>query len=597
MDDPFAHLQPDSEDPFAHLQPENPIPSREEIANARMGFFDDVLRHAGAIGANVGRSTINNLADIATAIPRAGISLAKPLMSEDANAYLNSLFSPELIDEKKDYYKSLGVTKRIPDELVETALEYTPFGLGATKLVEQVPKISKTGANFLSSILGNTAFGAMENKDDMLKGASEGAVIGAVAPALAKGVDKLAVQPLANMISRFSVKPLSNQAVKFMGEEVESPNFYAEQFNKLYKEKSDINKKLWEAVDKNAKIFDESTQNGFVSKPYKKYISDYIEKAESLTPAKKAQFSDSLQLAEEMKNIAPQNIEDVVSLRKNINEILDGLSAKKNLQSNRETNEFAKGLKNSLFEVVEENMKKNPESKFKEVWDLANKSHADLQDFYKVPHKLGGEKTSKDLKNMLKAGEKDADAAIFDLFTPSATQTGTNGYEQLAGLVGKNNAKDYLKSYMMRNIQKGNSVQGLDIYRKLSKEQRSAIFGGSPEYKVFESASNVLDNIEKNPNSFFNQMPWLGHLTSSGALGATVGLGSLMTGDNWDKALMKGAMASLVPFAVAKGAGSLAGKYPEIADKSIKFATEGRGNGGALSALLAQNFLNNKGDD
>jgi hypothetical protein len=217
-----------------------------------------------------------------------------------------------------------------------------------------------------------------------------------------------------------------------------------------------------------------------------------------------------------------------VKLRQVINqELKDYLGQKGVPAANHQAKEFIKGLKDNLSgDTISLNANKLGEGagkEFSKAWDKANKSHSDLQEFYKAPQPSGRVAPLRSQREALQA-DGDLDSAVIGKYMPKPSQTGTSGLNQLARLFGsKQAAQDAAKSYINRKpLTNGNAA--LDTaaeYGKLSPAQREWIYGGSKEGKLLDTVNTVRTEIGKEPWRQFYKM--FSHVGVPAALFGTLG--------------------------------------------------------------------------
>jgi hypothetical protein len=239
------------------------------------------------------------------------------------------------------------------------------------------------------------------------------------------------------------------------------------------------------------------------------------------------------------------------------------------------------GLQKDLMKTVDKNASKVDPQLFKgflDSWKGANKQHQAVQEFYKRPNMENVLKPTRQRREALQGGQLDR-AAIGSYLRPSLG--GEAGLDQLKKLSGSDNAA---RSYLMRNVVEGRGTPkaALQAYDKLPLQQRERLFDALPEGAQLKAASAA--------KSAFGEVPSMGwgsvshHIGSLGAPGAIGFLGALGAGENWDKAMLYGAGASVL----GKLAGSTASKYatPNTVMKAIKYAKKPIKNSGRYVSPL-----------
>ncbi len=580
---------------FGDIQPKSfKTPYGQQVQGGFTGTpsqsdFSSAFQHLGAIGQDVGRDIVN--------LP---------------NTFFPGTFKPT-INPNYDFYKSKGLQKGITDDVGKELAEFSlPAGI-ANKAVKASGILMKA-PNLAKNVIGTSLYSGYENKKNQLSG-TEGMVNGAEAGLLGtmfgKAVDKGIIQPAAKFIGRQAINPLASKAlpgVKGTGD----PNANAQAFQLKHDAQVKKEDALWDYTRNEAKALDNSPpilkekilrlltnpKNAPIDNSnYLQHIADYEERARKMTPSDKVDYHNVLDFIDDpkygAKAIAPRSLEDVISNRRNINTSIQKFIKERNLPEDAQFKQFSKGLKATLPDVVDKNVPPSLQmrsGKFKDAWEGANKEHQNTLKFYQVPDKVGDDKVQRNLRSVLTKQDKTADAAIFDFFTPGNKQTGTEGFDKLAAVVGKQDAQKYLQSYLFRGIESGNINKMVRVYEGLSPAQRKAITGNTKQGKYLEAAGKIQRSLGKSAHGYMGH--GLHGLMGFGLPGAAAGGGALMMGASPEDSFKTAAGVGLASLGAGVGASRMVPFMPKSANLLSRVGKEGRRNSGRLSSLGALEGMN-----
>jgi hypothetical protein len=546
------------------------------------------------------------------------------------SALLNqqSPFAPRSRPEEEKYW---GTTEKIAGSL----MDYAPFFIGGTGLTKagatalskfpatakglaeftaKHPKLAKYIPDTVASAIGGAGYGAATGKEgERLGSALEQGAIGAGIPIAGATV----VDPLL----RYGAKKYAQSAIPAFTEkagekikELLSTGEYSKKLQERFLGASKANKENWKEAEKVASELDvlRGTSPLNVS-PYQKYIQEYGQNISKMEPAIRAPYAQSIEAAKRAGELAPESFSGIMAARKNLNQNI-GDYLKKESGGNfnpqtRESKEFVKGLqsnlKNETLEankglVGEENLKR-----FQKEWESANKSHQNLQKFYKSPEKMTGverDKAQTTIREAFKAslpesmGGKNVplDPSMIGRYLPSLTPNGAQGVQgmkQLAKIMGsKKEAVEAAKAHIFRP-QIENGAKTVDVaarYGQLSPSQRKYLFGNSEEGKMLDAINKTRLAFGREPEKTLAK---IGHgMMSLGIPGGLGFAGGLASGESWDKSLMTG----LATAAASKGIKGLAGKTatPSTVNRAINFGKGGMTNFGRNANYIGQAYMN-----
>ena len=555
------------------------------------------------------------------------------------------VFAP-LADPNRNYYHEMGVEKNMGDSIAGGLIDFLPFMKGAnltkTALAESPaiakaissyalknPKLAKFLGGGAENALAGGAYGAVNSTEgnrleDALMGAGTGAAASVGGEAL-------------NALGRYGAKHYAQSAIpKFTEKATEKirdllpTSEYAKKLTDKYLAAVGLNKANWKGLEKtaenldknvlrrtsevgkegitpNAKTLKEVESQYFNQSPYNDYISKFNEKVKGLEPAMQLPYKQAIGVAEKAGEMAPESFAGAVAARKNINQgIKDYLSdgGKAINPANRESTQFLTGLKNTIKEdLLNANKDKIGEKAlegFKNQWELANKSHQAVQEFYKsFQNSASLVKPTRQMRERFQ-NAYDADPNIIGKFMPSLTERGSqgiSGFQHLEKLMGsKKDAQEAAKSFLFKKqIENGaNTVDAAAQYAKLSSPQKKWLFGNSEEGKYLDAINRTRLAFNREPAKTAEGMGINRHLAGMG-VPALLGFGgSYYSGDSWDKSLLHGVEAGLA----AKLAGSAAGRFatPKSVDRAIAMKNAQPFNGRYLN-LAAQNLINEQQKD
>lgn len=423
---------------------------------------------------------------------------------------------------------NLSLPERIGNFGVDVAAGMMPFQMGAGALMKYGGKFSPMFAKFMqkdpyfaSSAIENALAGGAYDKAQGGSGAS-GAILGAISP-LPSAATNAALKYGAEKVAQSAIPGLTQRATDYM-KNLLSPNDYSAALKSNFQKTFNENTANWNKVDEAAAALDNSMQNNastpgaivkqgqpistFDNTPYLNYIDDYVNKISNLEPARREEYSQALDFADKARDMAPQSVQGAVAAYKNINQALKEFMGSKGAPAvNRQAKQFVGGLKDNLQQnmsndLMDSQMKNlGYDQSFTNIWNDANQSHANLQNFYKVPNRFGTSTEKKDFKAAMQDPNTN-EGAIIGQYAPNPGQTGTEGLDQLSNVMGsKKTAQDAVQSYMSRRPLT-NGVSTLDVsneYAKLSPAQRDWIYGNSPQGKLLDTVNNVRQAFGKEP--------------------------------------------------------------------------------------------------
>lgn len=594
----------------------------------------------------------------------------KPSLSgriQKAQLDQQSPFAPRSRPEEEKYW---GTAEKVAGSL----MDYAPFFMGATgitklgakalskfpataeglaKFATKHPRLAKYIPESVAGAIGGAGYGAATAPEG--EGLSSAAIQGGIGAAIPV-VGGAVVDPLL----RYGAKKYAQSAIPAFTEkaagkikELLPTSEYAKKMEQQYASAYGANKANWKSAENTAKELDENVLRGthhgsknidervgrgtlydnatgdtltqgpthlsankrgyFNNSSYKNYIDQFTKNAESLEPAMRVPYQQSMNVAENAKNLAPESFSGAMAARKNLNQNTSDYLKKEaggnfNPQT-RESKEFVKGLQGNLQNetllankglVGEENL-----NQFKRQWEAANKSHQNLQKFYKTPEKMTGAEKSQatnTVRQAFKASLPESmggqgiplDPSMVGRYLPSLTQNGAQGVQgmkQLAKIIGsKKEAVEAAKAHIFRpQIENGaKTVDAAAKYGQLSPSQRKYLFGNSDEGKMLEAINKTRLAFGREPEKTLAK---IGHGAMS--LGIPGGLGfaaGLANGESWDKSLMTG----LATAAASKGIKGLAGRTatPGSVNRAIRFGKNGTTNFGRNANYIGQSYMN-----
>lgn len=527
---------------------------------------------------------------------------------------------PETAPSDYNYYDALNVKRGIPDALVEGVVEYAPFGRAASiatkgaKAIQEgsrlgkyapeaVKKAADVSANVLNkapgsallkaNVLGGAAYGAA-TAEDPLQGAALGGAFGGVAHGVGQLADRFVVKPILKGISQ-EASPLMTKAAQNIMAKGKNADESTKEYLAAYQKDDKQNKALWDETDKLARTIDDSMVGlpnaKFNAKPYKSHIDSFIAEKEALEPGMRADYSDAIELAQELKALAPQSFGGVVALRKGLNQRLNDFMRKRNMTSaDHNMESLVSDLKTRLGESLPEKVApwiKPKVEAFRKSWTDANKSHQDLQRFYQAEK---GEFNTidkvKGIEKMMKAGN--VNPSVLNKFE------GVEGFKHLSELIGPEQAAEALRANIMRETTRDKGL--MKQYKSLYPEERELIFGATKEGDLLKTAAAVDEKFGK---SIASEAAHLG--LAAGGAGLPVTIGMLLSGEPFEKSVSYGVMAGGLGAAGRKGAASKFANSPEKIRSIMKTATDGRQRAGlgtnVIGQPIAQNYVFEKNKD
>lgn len=613
MQNPFSDLIPRNSqsqqqqaNPFSDLIPQGNASRVTQIPNEGRGFFNDLGRRGLAIAGSAAKNTIKDFIPSALNMfaPGSGDVMAKttPISGAGKNV---------------DFYKELGVDKGLGSSILQEGLEFAPYMIGA-KSATAAAKAIPRAAEMLSKLRGkypkSTRIGTEVAENSLAGGVQaankdESVGLGAVLGGFSVPAGYAIAAPFkagAKALAQSSIPGMTERATKKL-KDLLTPEGYASKLYQIFSTKSGKNDINWKSVDSIAGKLDESlgslkgksTELNFDNAPYLNHIDSFLSRVKGLEPAKKTEYEQAIEFATRAKELAPESFGGAIKLRQLINqELKDYLGQKGVPSANRQSKEFIKGLKNNLSgETITLNAKKigeGAEKEFGSAWEKANKSHGELQNFYKLPNKLGTEEEKKAFRAAMKDPSAE-DGAIIGQFMPKPEETGTQKLRHLEKLFGsRKDAQDAAKSYLnKRPLNNGNTVLDASTeYAKLSPQQRSWIYGDSKDGQILKTINDIRKSYGKEPERSFYKM--FSHPASSLVMPAMAGSAAGYYGGE-GKGAAGGAAAALAATMLAKkGAGKLS---PDRVRKMLIYSKARASNPGRYINPLFQSLMNSGGEE
>lgn len=348
----------------------------------------------------------------------------------------------------------------------------------------------------------------------------------------------------------------------------------------------------------------------FNSSPLKSYIEGFKNKVGAMEPAQQQEYTQALKLANKASELSPRSFSGAVSLRKNINQDMKDYLNQNGIgytPQNSQSKNFLSGLKQNLKNetIAAQEGKVAPEAldQFRNQWETANKSHQDIQKFYKSPNKMTGvENEGKVLREAYKSSlpkemggtNTPMDPAILSKYVPSLSPTGSKGVEglkHLEKLMGsKEDAVAAAKSHIFgKQIQNGaNTVDTAAKYAQLSPAQKKYLFGDSKEGEMLEAINKTRLAFGREPEKTLAKV---GH----GLMGWGVpGLLGYEASEAAGESKAKSFQHALEAIAASKGlkyAAKASATVPRV-NRAISFGKNGTTNTGRNTNMLLQALLN-----
>lgn len=543
-----------------------------------------------------------------------------------------SPFTPGKGEEEKYGDVNLNIGEKIGNSL----LDYAPYmvgGSGAVKLAgkalskfpatakgmaafaEKYPKWAKYLPMGAENAIASGAYGAANAEEgNRVPSALLNAGIGVGATAIGAGLVDPLLRYGAQKYAQTAIPEFTKKATEKVRELLPTSE-YAKKLGDKFLGKYGENKAAWKGAEKTAEEIDKNVlrrtspgeAGGLNASPYRKYIEDYGAKVGDMEPALRAPYMQSAGIAKKALELEPQSLSGAMGLRKNINKEMSDYIKKEGqglTPENYQTKDFIKGLKENLKnETLDENKGKIGEEalgKFKNEWEGANKTHQELQEFYKSPQKSSGVikpiRQTREVFENVKTG-KPIDASIINKYVPSLSPQGAQGVtglKHLAKLMGsKKDAVEAAKSTIFRKqIENGaNTVDMAAQYAKLSSSQKKYMFGKSDEGRMLEAINKTRLAFGREPEKTLAK---IGHgMMSLGVPGGLGFAGGLMSGESWDKSLMTGLVTAAASKGIGKGL-SKSATVPRV-ERAINFAKNGTTNTGRNLNTLYNMGMNRQG--
>lgn len=537
-------------------------------------------------------------------VPR-GTSPNEPSITDRAMVSFLNQQSP--YGPTKDY-DPLASKDDVITKIGKGLVDYAPYMAGASsllKLASRAPAMMSLAQNSprlaaaltgttAENTLGGAASGAMNSDGHPIGGAVIGGLLGAGSSALG-GAGNIAVNYLGRKYAQSAIPAFTKKATEQV-KSLLSPSDYSQQLFGKFQDAFGKNKGNWDAVNNSAAQLDNQVGNNFNNQPYHNYIDGYLSNIEKMDPAQKAQYAQSVELAQKAKEIAPQSFSGIVAARQNLNHVLsDFLDPTGQEKPDMFSKQFITGLKNNLknetLEANSGNIHPDDFNDFKSKWQDANQSHQDLQDFYKsMQGTTGTVKKMTPTEEMYKSAIETGtlDPSILNRYTPPLTlkgSQGTQGIDQLSKLYGSpQTAQEAIQASLFRRpVQQGAStIDAAKIYSDMSPAQRQAVFGNSSQGQMLDAINNTRLAFGREPEKTLAK---IGHGLMSVGLPGGIGFAAgLASGDSWDKSLLLGGLTA----AGSKGLGSLAGRTatPQSIARAIKLGQSSPFTGRYINPFL-----------
>lgn len=432
-----------------------------------------------------------------------------------------------------DYHQALGVQPNLADTFATDALKYMPAGLAAKGLlgglglagsamsdagmslgsIPSAVAASPLAQTMATGGLYGAGFGDSNSGLDTGINAVEGTGLGAIT----HGAGLLANSGLnyaANAYAKSAIPGLINRGGQAVMAGLGNAGDYVKQLLNQYGLAKGAENNAWNMAKTTAANLDNQLpivkdsfgvptgKASFDSSPYDNYVNNFINKVDAMPGADKPVYQQAQEVAQNVAaDLSPKNFTQAVNARQNLNaKLKDYLNLKPSqipTQPNTQTTNFINGLKGVLDnDLLDKNAAKvdpNDLDYFKQMWGRANQATQEASNFNIGTNSAGASTFNSTLNSALKT--TNPDAGILNQFIPSAEQTGTNEYENLADLYGsQQHASDALKSYALRNAaNKGQQNQEvMKLYSSQSPEQRAWMFGGSPGEANLSTAQDAI---------------------------------------------------------------------------------------------------------
>lgn len=311
-------------------------------------------------------------------------------------------------------------------------------------------------------------------------------------------------------------------------------------------------------------------------------------------------YDNSLSHVNKWLENPPLNWQDAVRRSINTNDAPRTWSVKNNNASDDYLQGVAGQAGASLKQSVYDSAKNAPGAGIKNLWDSANQAYGQKMGYLQVPGESGNAlQFNKTMANAMQ-GKDNPDAALFNQFMPSTSQTGTDAFDHLSDLYGSRDAngniipdaktaQNSLLSYALRDANdKGDASKAvLNYYQGMSPAQRDVMLANNPAQPYFQTVNRGIDQMKYGmpktaPQGF---LPKLGyHALAASPIGLLGFGGGLLAGMPWEQALMLGAGAAAGGKLGAKGIQKFA--TPQGVQRAMAYAKSPIGSSGLISNYL-----------
>jgi len=555
--------------------PEDAVDNVPRGTSDNSSFMGDVGKHALAGLASFGRDVIN--------IPPS----------------IGKIFGANMpfYNQNYDYYKSLGVNENLGDKIAVGAAGFVPFLGAASKLskasslAENLPRL----APYIENAGAAGAQGALLTSNDHPIESGAMSALFSVPGSMAGQLGNVALQYGAKKYAQSAIPAFTKKVTDYFRSMPSVSDYSAKLFGKFsgaVKENNDN----WNTLGNTVSQLDTGASKEFNNQPYHDYIDSYLSKIDNMDPAQKAQYQQSVALAQHAKEIAPKSFSGTVASRQNINSVLsDFLDPTGMTKPDRYSKEFITGLKDNLKNELLEANKGNvdPElfNQFKSHWEDANQSHQNLQNFYQSQQPTTGRISPvKQTREMYQDARNTGalDPSIFNKYAPPLTlkgAQGTQGFDHLSNLYGNpQTAQEAIQASLFRRpVQQGaTTIDSAKIYSDMSPAQRQAILGNSSQGQMLDAINNTRLAFGREPEKTLAK---IGHGVMSVGIPGLAGFGvGMASGDSWDKSLLLGGATA----AASKGLGKIAGRTatPQSVARAIRLSKSNPLTGSYLNPFL-----------
>lgn len=467
-------------------------------------------------------------------------------------------------------YDPLASKDNVITKIGKGFLDYAPYGVGAASLLKygsKLPALIKLAENSprlaglltgtaAENILGGATYGGMNADTGNTMAAAALGGLGGGAASMLGGAGNIVANYLGKKYAQSAIPAFTKKATEQIKSLLPSSD-YAQQLFGRFSDAFSKNKGNWNAVKDSAEQLDTAIGKNFNNRPYHDYIDGYLSDLNKLDPAQRAQYAQSILLAQKAKEIAPESFSGIVASRQNLNQVLsDFLDPTGQTKPDIYSKQFITGLKNNLknetLEANAGNIHPDAFNDFKSKWENANQSHQNLQDFYKSMQGTTGTvkkmtPTEEMYKSALETGN--LDPSILNRYAPPLTLKGSQGIEginQLNRLYGDpQTARDAIQASLFRRpTQQGAStIDSAKIYSDMSPAQRQAVFGNSPQGQMLDAINNTRLEFGREPEKTLAK---IGHHAMSWGVPGALGVGTgLASGEDWPTSVGFGVGAML----------------------------------------------------